>query len=356
MTTETRIAFERNARRALGDADLQRALRGAMVRFRQLQAAVIAEVPNWQALRQQAHAIKLRVLADLDQHLETLASRVRERGGHVHHARDGAEAARLIARLAAGRRVVKSKSMVTEEIALNAALERAGCEVTEGDLGEYLLQLAHEPPSHLIAPVVHRSKESIAALLSAAAGRQLPPDPEQLTAAARTLLRRRFLAAEVGITGANFAVAETGTIVLVENEGNIRMTTTIPRLHIAVMGAEKVIPRMADLAVFLTLLPRAATGQRMSSYVSLLTGPRRAGELDGPDEFHLVILDNGRRAIRDDPVMREALACIRCGACLNVCPIFERTGGHAYESVYAGPIGAVITPLLTGLARAGDLP
>jgi len=351
-----RIDFEANARSALGDAFLQRALRGAMVRFRELQAGVIAEVPQWQALRQQAHDIKLDTLAHLDRHLDELESRIRARGGHVHRARDGAEAGRIIEGLARGRRVVKSKSMTSEEIGLNEVLGGAGCEVTETDLGEYLLQLAGETPSHIIAPVVHRSKESIAELLSAAAGRRLPPEAEALTAAARVLLRERFLRAEVGITGVNFAVAETGTIVLVENEGNIRLTTTIPRVHIALMGVEKVIPRLADLAVFLTLLPRAATGQRMSSYVSLLTGPRRPGESDGPEEFHLVILDNGRRAIQADPVMREALACIRCGACLDVCPVFERTGGHAYGSVYSGPIGAVITPLFVGLERAGDLP
>lgn len=354
--TAPRIDFRANAARALGDPFLQRALRGAMVRFRELQAGVIAEIPQWQALRVQAHEIKLRTLADLDIHLAALEARIRERGGHVHRARDGAEAARVIAAIAVGRRVVKSKSMVTEEIGLNAALERVGCQVTETDLGEYLLQLAGEAPSHIIAPVVHRSKESIAELLSQAAGRTLPPEPETLTAVARALLRERFLEADVGITGANFAVAETGTIVLVENEGNIRLTTTIPKVHIVLMGIEKVIPTVADLAVFLTLLPRAATGQRMSSYVSLITGPRREEEADGPEAFHLVILDNGRRAIRDDPVMREALACIRCGACLDVCPVFERTGGHAYGSVYSGPIGAVITPLLTDLTAAGDLP
>lgn len=356
MTAGPRIDFEANAARALADPFLQRALRSAMVRFRELQAGVVAEVPQWQALRAQAHEIKMRTLADLDRYLDLLEARVRERGGQVHRARDGAEAARTIADLARGRRVVKSKSMVSEEIDLNRTLEQAGCTVTETDLGEYLLQLAGEKPSHIIAPVVHRSKESIAVLLSGAAGRTLPPEPAMLTGIARALLRERFLSAEVGITGVNFAVAESGTIVLVENEGNIRLTTTIPPLHIAVMGIEKVIPALADLAVFLTLLPRAATGQRMSSYVSLLTGPRRPGEVDGPDAFHLVILDNGRRAIQADPVMREALACIRCGACLNICPVFERTGGHAYGSAYSGPIGAVITPMLEGMERAGDLP
>ncbi|MDQ7844751.1 MAG: LutB/LldF family L-lactate oxidation iron-sulfur protein [Armatimonadota bacterium] len=350
------IDFVRNARLALGDPFLRAALRATMVRFRDRQAAVIAEVPEWQALRDYACAVKRHTLGRLDQYLEQLEAQVALRGGHVHWARDGAEAAGIIARLARGRRVVKSKSMTSEEIGLNEALASAGCEVTETDLGEYLLQLAGEAPSHLIAPIVHRSKEFIAALLSAAAGRPLPAEPERLTAVARELLRRRFLEAEVGITGANFLVAETGTVVLVENEGNIRLTTTIPRVHIALAGVEKVIPRLADLAVFLTLLPRAATGQRMSSYVSLLTGPRRSGERDGPEEFHLVLVDNGRTAVHGDETMREVLACIRCGACLDVCPVFERVGGHAYGSVYSGPIGAVLTPLLQGLTVAGDLP
>lgn len=350
------VDFDRNATQALGNEFLQRALRGAMVRFRELQAPVIAEIPEWQALRQYAHDVKVHTLGRLDRYLTQLEEQIESRGGRVHWARDGAEAAAIITRLARGRFVVKSKSMTSEEIHLNESLERAGCEVTEGDLGEYLVQLADEAPSHIIAPVVHRSKESIAELLSKATGSALPPVPEVLTAAARRLLRERFLRAEIGITGVNFAVAETGTIVVVENEGNIRLTTTLPRIHIALMGIEKIIPRLADLPAFLTLLPRAATGQRMSCYVSLITGPRRAGESDGPEEFHLVILDNGRARIQADAVMRESLACIRCGACLDVCPVFERTGGHAYGSVYSGPIGAVITPLYRGLREAGDLP
>ena len=356
MKPSPHIDFDRNAREALGNEFLQRALRSAMVRFRELQAPVIAEIPEWQALRAYAHEVKLHTLGRLDRYLQQLEHHVIAQGGHVHWARGGPEATAIIARLVRGRYVVKSKSMTSEEIHLNEALERAGCEVTEGDLGEYLIQLAGEAPSHIIAPVVHRSKESIAELLSAAAGTPLPAEPEVLTAAARRLLRQRFLRADVGITGVNFAVAETGTIVVVENEGNIRLTTSLPRIHIALMGIEKVIPRVADLAVFLTLLPRAATGQRMSSYVSFITGPRRPGEADGPEEFHLVIMDNGRARIQADAEMRESLACIRCGACLDVCPVFERTGGHAYESEYSGPIGAVITPLYRGLRAAGDLP
>lgn len=353
-----RIDFEKNSEKALGDPSLQATLRTAMVRFRGLRNSAVEEIPNWQALRQYAHDVKAHALAHLDRYLEQLERQVTEAGGVVHWARNADEARSLITQLVKsnGRQVVKSKSMTTEEIELNDALEHAGCEVTETDLGEYLVQLAGEQPAHIIAPVVHKSKETIAALLSEKLGVPRYDDAQQLTMVAREVLRRRFLEADVGISGVNFAVAETGTVVVVENEGNARLTTTLPRTHIAVMGIEKVIPRLADLDVFLTLLPRSATGQRMSSYVSFLTGPRRAGEADGPEQLHLVLLDNGRTAIHADSSMRESLACIRCGACLNVCPVFERTAGHAYGSVYSGPIGAVLTPLFQGLDVAGDLP
>ena len=354
----TRIDFEKNSERALADPLLQSALRTAMVRFRLLQRDAIGEIPDWQALREHARAVKAHALAHLDRYLEQLEAQVTAAGGIVHWAQDAEAARRLIVQLVTsrGRRVVKSKSMTTEEIDLNEALEGAGCEVTETDLGEYLVQLAGERPAHLIAPVVHKSKAAISALLSEKLGVPRYDDAEQLTRVAREVLRARFLEAEVGISGVNFAVAETGTIVVVENEGNARLCTTLPRTHIAVMGMEKVIPRLADLGVFLTLLPRSATGQRMSSYVSFITGPARPGEADGPEEFHLVLLDNGRAAIHADQEMRESLACIRCGACLNVCPVFERTAGHAYGSVYSGPIGAVLTPLYQGLDAARDLP
>jgi len=353
-----RIDFEQNSEKALQNAPLQAALRTAMVRFRALRISAVEEIPDWQALRQHAHDTKAHALAHLDRYLEQLERQVTGAGGVVHWARDADEARNLITRLAgsSGRRVVKSKSMTTEEIELNDALQHAGCEVTETDLGEYLVQLAGERPAHIIAPVVHKSKEAIAALLSEKLGVPRYDDAQELTRVAREALRRKFLEADVGISGVNFAVAETGTIVVVENEGNARLATTLPRMHIAVMGIEKVIPRLADLDVFLTLLPRSATGQRMSSYVSFLTGPRRAGEADGPQELHLVLLDNGRTAIHADSSMRESLACIRCGACLNVCPVFERTAGHAYGSEYSGPIGAVLTPLFEGLDVAGDLP
>jgi L-lactate dehydrogenase complex protein LldF len=353
------IDFVRTSEAALAAPTLHASVRRAMVRFRELQRAVIGEVLDWQALREHAHRVRMHTLAHLDRYLEQLQDRVSAAGGRVHWARDAAQARSLITSLVrarGGRTVVKSKSMTSEEIELNGALEAAGCQVVETDLGEYLLQLAGDRPAHLIAPAIHRSKDDIARLLSRRLGVPVYDDPADLTRVARQVLRKAFLAADVGISGVNFAVAETGTLVIVENEGNARLTTTLPRVHIALMGLEKVVPRLADLAVFLTLLPRAATGQRLSSYVSWITGPRRPGEADGPDELHLVILDNGRSSIAADPVMVEALACIRCGACLDVCPVFERTAGHAYGSVYSGPIGAVVTPLLVGLDRAGQLP
>jgi L-lactate dehydrogenase complex protein LldF len=252
--------------------------------------------------------------------------------------------------------VVKGKSMTTEEIAINPALEAAGVTVVETDLGEYIIQLAGESPSHLIAPALHRSMASIADLFSARLGVPRYEQPEDLALAARQSLRGGFLAAEMGISGVNFAAADAGTLVVVENEGNIRLTSTCPRIYVAVMGIEKVVPRLADLGAFLRLLARSATGQRASVYVSLLTGPRRPGEADGPEELHLVILDNGRTRLLADPELREALRCLRCGACQNACPVYQRAGGHAYEAVYGGPIGAVITPVLEGLPRAGMLP
>jgi len=353
------IDFARRSQAALGDPFLQGALRTAMVRFRGLRQAVVDEVPDWEGLRQYAHDVKAHVLANLERYLVELERQVTAAGGVVHWARDAGEAAAVVVDLARRhgvRTVVKSKSMTTEEIDLNQVLGAAGIQVTETDLGEYLLQLAGDRPAHFVAPAVHKSKAAVATLLAEKLGVPLYDDAAQLTRVARHALRRQFLDAGMGISGVNFAVAETGTIVIVENEGNARLVTTLPPLHVAVMGIEKILPRMADLAVFLTLLPRSATGQRMTSYVSLLTGPRRAGEVDGPEEFHLILMDNGRSAIHADRVMRESLACIRCGACLNICPVFERTAGHAYGSVYSGPIGAVITPLYRGLEVAGDLP
>ena len=239
---------------------------------------------------------------------------------------------------------------------MSHTLEKHGLETVETDLGEYIIQLAGEMPSHITAPALHMTRDQIGRLFSRKLGIDYTDVPEELCAFARNRLRQKFLAAELGISGVNFALADTGTIVIVENEGNARLSTTMPRVHIAVMGLEKVIPKFSDLPIFLKLLPRSSTGQKQTSYVSFISSPRKPGEMDGPGEFHLVLLDNGRSEILADPKMRESLFCIRCGACLNTCPIYQRVGGHSYGSVYSGPIGAVITPLFQGVETAKDLP
>jgi L-lactate dehydrogenase complex protein LldF len=309
-------------------------------------------------LRDHAKRIKEHTLAHLDQYLEQLEASVKKRGGKVHWAATAEDARRLvveIAQRASCQYAVKSKSMTSEEIHLNPALEQAGIQVTETDFGEFIIQIAGERPSHLVAPAVHHTRESIARVLSKHLGERLPDDPKTLAMAGRRVLREKFYQADLGITGANFAVAETGTIVLVTNEGNGRLTTTCPRVHVAIMGIEKVIPRFTDLPVFLKLLARAATGQTLSVYTTLLTGPRQPGELDGPEEFHLVLIDNGRSKVLATP-FRESLQCIRCGACLNACPVYRRIGGHAYGGVYSGPIGSILTPLYDSVAENPHLP
>lgn len=309
-------------------------------------------------IRQRARQIKDETLANLDQHLATLEQSVLANGGSVYWADDSDAARRVVLDILQARgatKVVKSKSMTSEEIHLNKALEHAGVEAVETDFGEYIIQVAGHRPSHIVGPALHLSARDVAEILTQVSDTPLPANREELAAFARRQLRRRFAEAEVGITGVNFAIAETGTIVLVSNEGNARLTTCLPRVHIAIMGMEKVIPRLEDLPYFLKVLARAATGQKLSVYTSLITGARRAGELDGPEEFHLVILDNGRSRILSGP-LRESLFCIRCGACLNACPIYRNVGGHAYGGVYAGPIGAVLTPLYDGLSANHHLP
>jgi L-lactate dehydrogenase complex protein LldF len=346
------------ARQALADPPLQAALvrltSTLMAGNRRGYAALADSGP----LRDHAKRIKEHTLAHLDRYLEQLEASVQRLGGHVHWAETAADARRIIvdiARAAGCRHAVKSKSMTSEEVHLNPALEAAGIEVTETDFGEFIIQLAGERPSHLVAPAVHHTRESIAAILSRHTGTALPDEPQPLAQTGRRLLRDKFYRAELGITGANFAVADTGTVVLVTNEGNGRLTTTCPRVHVALVGMEKVIPRFADLPVFLKLLARAATGQTLSVYTTLITGPRRPGELDGPEEFHLVLLDNGRSRVLGTP-FRESLQCIRCGACLNACPVYRRIGGHAYGGVYSGPIGSILTPLYDSVADNPHLP
>ncbi len=355
MTASSR--FGERAAVALRDAQLQQALTTATTKFIGLRKDAFASLPQGEALRDQARAIKEATLQKLDHYLEQLADTVEGLGGHVHWASDGEEARETILGLCRDRGVkmaVKSKSMATEEIELNEALERAGVIPVETDLGEYIIQLAHEKPSHIIAPAIHKTKGQVADLFSKELKARFAADPEVLTAAARKELRQKFLQADMGITGANFAVADTGTVVLVTNEGNGRMVTSLPRIHVAVMGIEKVIPSMTDLMVFLALLARSATGQKLSVYTTLVRGPRRSAEVDGPEEFHLILMDNGRsRQIAG--VLREALYCLRCGACLNVCPVYRQIGGHAYGETYPGPIGILLTAMLKGDRAVKDL-
>ncbi len=350
--------FPSASRAALADAPLQRALLRLTDTLMAGNRRGYAALADSDRLRDYAKTIKEHTLAHLDRYLEQLEASVQRLGGRVYWAAD-AEAARQIIRQIArdthSRRVVKSKSMTSEEIHLNHALEQDGIEVTETDYGEFIIQLAGERPSHLVAPAVHHTRESVAAVLTRHLGQPVPDDTRTLAMTGRRLLRQKFRDAEMGISGANFAVAETGTIVLVTNEGNGRLTTTCPRVHVALMGMEKVIPRLADLPVFLKLLARAATGQPLSIYTTLITGPRRPDELDGPEEFHLVTLDNGRSRILATP-FRESLQCIRCGACLNACPVYRRIGGHAYGGVYSGPIGSILTPLYDSVTENPHLP
>src|SRR5438876_9580759 len=356
LTTET---FDANARAALANTQLRGALRNATSLFgaRRLEAA--RSLDNWEELRTQARAIKDETLLHLDQYLEEFAANAEKVGAQIHWARDADEANGIVCRLAGergARLVVKSKSMVTEEIHLNAALQAVGVAALETDLGEYIIQLAGETPSHIIAPAIHKTKGQIAELFTEKLGIAPTDDIDRLTSVARQVLRQKFAAADIGISGVNFGVAETGTILILENEGNIRLTTSLPRTHIAVMGIEKLIPSFADLEVFLKLLPRSGTGQHLTAYQSLITGTKRSADQEGPDELHIVLLDNGRSKMLAHRITRQSLACIRCGACLNACPVYQQIGGHAYGSVYSGPIGAVITPQLIGIGKAAQLP
>jgi L-lactate dehydrogenase complex protein LldF len=352
--------FAENSRRALANPQLQKALTIATTKFTTARGMAVADVgEEWEDLRDRARQIKEHAIANLDRYLEEFSNNVEKLGGHVLWARDAAEANEFIRDLAVSNGVklaVKSKSMMTEEIELNRALGAAGVEAVETDLGEYIVQLAGERPSHIIAPAIHKTRGEIADLFTEKLGVERTEEIEKMTALARSVLRQRFAKAGMGITGANFAVAETGTIVLVENEGNIRLTNSLPRIHVALMGIEKVIPRLMDLSIFLRLLPRSASGQKMSSYVSFLTGVKQRPDQEGPEQLYVVILDNGRTEALANTHLRESLYCIRCGACLNACPVYQKIGGHAYGWIYPGPIGAVLTPQLVGRERAADLP
>ena len=347
------------ARRALADSQLRRNLGNATATIRAKRAAAVAELPDWEQLREAGRAIKAEAMRHLDTHLLRLEAEVQARGGTVHWARDAAEANQIVTRLVqatGSTSAVKVKSMVTDEIGLNDALAAAGITAYETDLAELIVQLGHDRPSHFLVPAIHRNRAEIREIFlreMADVDPALTDNPPALAEAARLHLRKIFLSARVGISGVNFAIAETGTLSVVESEGNGRMCLTLPQTLITVMGIEKVIPSWRDLGVFLQLLPRSSTAERMNPYTSMWTGVTPG---DGPEAFHLVLVDNGRTAALADQTGRQALHCIRCSACLNVCPVYERTGGHAYGSVYPGPIGAVLSPLLTGVEDNASLP
>lgn len=313
----------------------------------------------WQELRQAGHDLRLHAITHLDHYLEQAERAVTSAGGEVHWAPDAAEANRIvldIARRHHAKRVVKSKSMATEEIGLNHALEAAGLQVLETDLGEYIVQLLGMGPAHIVVPAFHLSKEEIADVFRRKLGVEAPSEPQQLTQIARMKLRQEFLAADMGVTGGNFLVAETGTVVMVTNEGNGRMCSTVPPVHVAVVGIDKVVPDWESLTVLLKLLARSATGQKLSCYTSFTSGPPRSREETGPREFHLVLLDNGRSRILRTPETRETLLCIRCGACLNICPVYNSVGGYTYGWPISGPTGAMLAPQILGAGTAGALP
>lgn len=351
------ISFYDSAKEALANTQLRRNMGKATQTIRAKRARVVGELPDWEALREAGRAIKERTLRHLDDYLTELEAAVARAGGQVHWARDAAEANRVVTQIVQGhgaREVVKIKSLTTDEIGLNAALATAGIEATETDLAELIIQLAGESSSHILVPAIHKNRSEIRELFTRKLGAEgLTDEPKDLAGAARAHLRRKFLSAPVAISGTNFAVAETGSVCIVESEGNGRMCLTLPPVLISIMGLEKVIPTWQDLEVFLQLLPRSSTGERMNPYTSLWTGVTPG---DGPQEFHLVLLDNGRTQVLADQLGRQTLNCIRCSACLNICPVYERTGGHAYQSVYPGPIGAILTPQLVGVDVAGSLP
>jgi L-lactate dehydrogenase complex protein LldF len=342
----------------MDDPTLQRALSGFQHRMGPATAEMYRILPEGPGLRDLAHEIRMEGIENLDILLETLADNIRKNGGRVFFAKTAGEAVDYcldLARRHGVKRVVKGKSMVTEEIGLNDALEREGVVVHETDLGEYIIQLAGEKPSHIIAPAIHKTRDQIGRLFADKLGIEYTDDPPTLTRAARKALREQFLQADMGVTGCNLACAETGHITTVSNEGNIRMSSAMPRVHVAFMGMERVVARLEDHDILFRLLSRGAAAQKLGGYISYVGGPGPEDFPDGPREFHLVVVDNGRSRILSDPAFREILCCIRCSACLNVCPVYGKIGGHAYGSPYSGPIGAVVTPLLIGLRQAEDL-
>ena len=355
--TPTYIDFEKYTEHI--PASIPAAVQQATNRFVGGRAVRVAELPQWEELRQIASDIRLHTIENMDIYLTRFEAAFQAAGGHVHWAATAEDARQIVIQIAKKHNVknaVKSKSMATEEIELNHALEAAGIETLETDLGEYIIQLAGTGPSHIIVPAVHLKKEEIADLFSEKLHIDAPSDPIELAHIARETLRKKFLDADMGISGANFLVAETGTLVMVTNEGNGRMVSTMPDLHVAVVGIDKIIPDWESLTVFLKLLARSATGQKLSTYTQFITGSRRAEGEFGPKEFHIVILDNGRSNVLKDPVGREVFKCIRCGACANVCPVYKNVGGFAYGWFISGPIGAILSPQILGTKTARELP
>ena len=358
----TSAAFKENARGALADGQLQKALGNVRVGFIEKRRKAIDALPEFDALRDRARDIKNHTLEHLDLYLEAYEAKVVASGGHVHWAQtaeDARQAILSICRAAGASTVTKGKSMISEEIGLNEFLLEQGIRPVETDLGEYIIQLRGERPSHIIAPAVHLNKEQIEADFRRVHD-HLPPgrdlsEPEALLNEARRVLRPAYFDAEVGVTGANFLIAETGTSIIVTNEGNGDLTQILPKVHIVLASLEKLVPTLEDASQILRVLARSATGQEMSVYTTLSTGPRRPGDVDGPEEYHVVLLDNGRSSMLGTE-FQEMLRCIRCGACMNHCPVYHAVGGHAYGWVYAGPMGAVLTPSLIGVDKAGHLP
>jgi L-lactate dehydrogenase complex protein LldF len=358
VTSASAGGFAERATQALGDTRLRGALDRATDQLGTRRAAAFHSLDHADLVRDAARDAKMRALRTLAAHLEQFESRLIANGAHVHWAETPEDANRLVVEIAARtgvKRIVKSKSMVTEETHLNDALERAGLTVVETDLGEYIVQLGNDRPSHIIAPIIHLTRQDVGQLMHRRLNVPYTDDAKALAGLARIRLREEFLTADMGLSGANFGVAETGTICLVTNEGNGRMVTTLPRVHVAVMGIEKLVPTLADLDLCLKVLARSGTGQKLTAYTTMVTGPRRAGETDGPEELHVILLDNGRSRIRAGDTA-EILGCIRCGACLNACPVYRNIGGHAYGDTYPGPVGAVVTPGIRGLGPWSELP
>jgi L-lactate dehydrogenase complex protein LldF len=344
--------FKNAAARVTADLKLRTFLRISLHGYEELRDTSRGKYQNWNEARQAASEIKWEAVNHLDKYLQEFITKLEARGTRVFVATDAGQARDYILRVAKENGVglvIKSKSMTTEEIHLNDALEKNGHSVFESDLGEYIVQLRREPPYHFVAPAMHLTRDQISDLFQKELGSEPTSDPEELTMIARRIMRQKYVEADMGISGANFAVAETGMISITENEGNARLTCALPKIHVAVLGIEKVLPRLEDLALFLPMLATMGTGQALTCYNTLYGGPRQPGEADGPEQFHVVLLDNRRTELLADAEQRDALHCIRCGACLNVCPIFKNVGGHSYGTTYQGPIGSVITPHLRGL-------